>query len=573
MKVRPVYPESDVSSSSQLPTKSRRKYRTSVCSYRSFLLLLLGLVAGCVLFFYDHVQDTGVSSGRKKVSLKDGVNVKSRLYVNEAQLNAELVKVAQRETLCRVPKDRKQRTPSCKVLIAYENFAGRISKSDYEKALNEAGLKYTLLDKPGGLFREYTAEMAWDPSTVTASNYRSLTFHHEDYGEVNLWMLAQWAVCARQERSVAEIEADPQPHLDTIRDELYQYAAFIEWAIKQLEAFTPSVVIVAQGHYHFGAGVRAAAILMGLQAVALETPINNRRLAWSTISGISVDRGIERNLYWRYAEFVKPKQAEAEVQRYLRSAKASKMLVHASPEDAGPLAGWLQARPPGTRTLAFLAQVYTDTASILNIAAGFTSQAHAIWTVAKWCADNAQPLVIKFHPRETPPKDMLPIYGPRLNHLTLRRLRELYDWDGLLANHSGLILADSSNSIDTFAVIDACDAVVTINSGAGLEALLKGKEVILTGNAFYGGLGFTHQVESPASLTSKLAEVLQGPSLKLNRGPEPAKFFFVFNRWATIPKKAQAVVERACGFPDRWPLPKSQLCEDDDGDNDLGTWI
>ena len=62
-------------------------------------------------------------------------------------------------------------------------------------------------------------------------------------------------------------------------------------------------------------------------------------------------------------------------------------------------------------------------------------------------------------------------------------------------------------------------------------------------------------------------------SVKLNVGDSVAKFFFVFNRWATIPKKADAVVERSCGFPGRWPLPKSQFCEEEDEDEDLGTLI
>lgn len=34
----------------------------------------------------------------------------------------------------------------------------------------------------------------------------------------------------------------------------------------------------------------------------------------------------------------------------------------------------------------------------------------------------------------------MPIYGPRLNHLTVRRLREQYKWDELLANNTDLIL-------------------------------------------------------------------------------------------------------------------------------------
>lgn len=49
-----------------------------------------------------------------------------------------------------------------------------------------------------------------------------------------------------QERSLAEVEALPEAYLETIREELYQYATFIEWSIKQLEDFKPDVVILAQ---------------------------------------------------------------------------------------------------------------------------------------------------------------------------------------------------------------------------------------------------------------------------------------------------------------------------------------
>jgi hypothetical protein len=88
--------------------------------------------------------------------------------------------------------------------------------------------------------------MAWDPEAVTVETYQKIKFHHQSYGELRLWPLAAWAVCARQERSLAEVEAAPGLHLDTIREELYQYASFIEYAIKQIEAFRPDTVIVAQ---------------------------------------------------------------------------------------------------------------------------------------------------------------------------------------------------------------------------------------------------------------------------------------------------------------------------------------
>lgn len=56
-------------------------------------------------------------------------------------------------------------------------------------------------------------------------------------------------------------------------------------------------------------------------------------------------------------------------------------------------------------------------------------------------------------------------------------------------------------------MIDAADAVVTINSGSGLEALIKGKEVVLAGNAYYGGMGFTHHVSGPELMRATLSQV------------------------------------------------------------------
>jgi hypothetical protein len=69
----------------------------------------------------------------------------------------------------------------------------------------------------------------------------------------------------------------------------------------------------------------------GLQVIALETPINNRRLVWSTMSGISVDRGIERNLFWRYNDFVKPDVAKVGAETCAALFSAAPLLRQALP--------------------------------------------------------------------------------------------------------------------------------------------------------------------------------------------------------------------------------------------------
>jgi hypothetical protein len=132
---------------------------------------------------------------------------------------------------------------------------------------------------------------------------------------------------------------------------------------------------------------------------------------------------------------------------------------------------------------------------------------------------------------------------------------------------------DTANALDTFAIIDAVDTAVTVNSGAGLEALIKGKEVVLAGNAYYGGLGFTHHAPGPEVLRATLAQLAAHKAARVNDREAVARFFYVFNKWVTVPKRASAVVERACGFPGRWPLPKSQFCDQGDDDEELGTMV
>ena len=70
------------------------------------------------------------------------------------------------------------------------------------------------------------------------------------------------------------MEANPAAYLETIQEELYQYATFIEWSIKQIEEFRPDVVIVAQvrmkGCSHTPAGFfRASCLGANLPAVSI----------------------------------------------------------------------------------------------------------------------------------------------------------------------------------------------------------------------------------------------------------------------------------------------------------------
>ena len=58
---------------------------------------------------------------------------------------------------------------------------------------------------------------------------------------------------------------------------------------------------------------------------------------------------------------------------------------------------------------------------------------------------------------------------------------------------------DADNMYDMYDLMAGCSAAVTINSQSGLEAAIRGKPVVVCGEAFYGGLGFTCEAQVPCN--------------------------------------------------------------------------
>ena len=61
-----------------------------------------------------------------------------------------------------------------------------------------------------------------------------------------------------------------------------------------------------------------------------------------------------------------------------------------------------------------------------------------------------------------------------------------------------------ANGNDTQTLIEDADAVITVNSTVGLEAILLGKPVLVLGRAFYAIPGLTLSAEGPEELAEAL---------------------------------------------------------------------
>lgn len=77
--------------------------------------------------------------------------------------------------------------------------------------------------------------------------------------------------------------------------------------------------------------------------------------------------------------------------------------------------------------------------------------------------------------------------------------------------------------INNYEVLRRADAVVTVNSKSGAEALLLGRAVVVLGDAFYSACRLVHRVAAAADLPAVLARVLDEPPA-LDRGAISAYF-------------------------------------------------
>ena len=80
----------------------------------------------------------------------------------------------------------------------------------------------------------------------------------------------------------------------------------------------------------------------------------------------------------------------------------------------------------------------------------------------------------------------------------------------LLSRYDNLVLLPPQ--LNNYDVLQAADAVVSVNSKSGAEALLLGKPVLVLGDAFYRDSPLVIKVERLADLAAAIEKALRGPS-------------------------------------------------------------
>ena len=299
---------------------------------------------------------------------------------------------------------------------------------------------------------------------------------------------------------------------------------------RDLKRFRPHLVLLAQGHGIEAVAARRCAVESGLSLLAFENTALKDRIVWEPISGVTVNRNIARSMFWRYMDATSPQVIKDFCDGIIASTKENKQEEHASPE-----AEW---KPDSGRPVVlYLGQVYTDSSLLYGCYPDLAPE-QVVQSLYDWCEANGAQLVLKLHPKEA--NGAAPVTHRPYNKLTMRKLQGASE--GSDALDQPWVTIDSENQWDTYRLIEAADVVVTINSQAGLEAAIRGKNVVTSGRCFYAGLDFTTDVTSADEMAKAVSKGIES-GYSEERHALAQKFFYVFFEKYCIEKQNRRLVE------------------------------
>lgn len=354
-----------------------------------------------------------------------------------------------------------------------------------------------------------------------SNDYKDITFKG-----VNLFQAGLYNICFDLKVSVKNIDLNVELHKKTILLWLNRCANFISKVLPIFEVRSVSKVVIFQGHFYKQAILRQLAILYNIEVLCLENTFNKNKAVWDSVSALTVNNNSARNYYWRYRDVLDIKKAEEYTLNYINKVKEQKMPEHDTPMKR-------YEKISNRKTILFIGQVYLDSSTLLGIW-DYKDPIEIILSLVNYCMENNMHLIIKLHPKERSSEHF---YNDTLKHI---------ESNAELASKirgSDSILLDDENEYDTYSLIDAADVCVTINSQAGVEALIKGKDVILCGMSSYGGMGFTYEAYNKEMLKHSLDMKLKD-NISLIKNDDISKFFYIYNELYCIRKDEVSVLDK-----------------------------
>ena len=341
--------------------------------------------------------------------------------------------------------------------------------------------------------------------------------------------------CVELDSTIDELDPTNHDHLVV----LSKWSAFYTRQRARLDTLfsrvRPHIVVYFQGFLPESAILRELALERRVPFLAVERSAFNQRMTWDNVSGFAVNRNCARNHYWRNEMFVEDAAASDFAQQYLLQINSTKQAEHESPNER-----FMYHRPnQSSLKIAFLGQVFTDT-SVLFGQSGDLSPLRILDELTEFAQANEHSLMIKLHPKER--NGQSPLLSD-YRSLTYRRMQD-YEWRCPEWKNSAYIAVDSDNRWNTNMILSDADLVITQSSQAGIEAALMGKDVILCGESFYRGLGFTIDVRDRADLRHTLKSYRTDPIRTRQHTRHALRFFYSFCNHYCIERSTSALFNK-----------------------------
>ena len=334
---------------------------------------------------------------------------------------------------------------------------------------------------------------------------------------------AYYAVAVEAEVSSFDTKKEHTERLEHWRRKLSMMICEIE---KALARNSINLMVVVQGYEPLNAVARFVAIKQNIPVLSIENTALASCMLWDNISGITTNKNLARNYFWKYHGVFQDAAISEFKNTFQRNLRQAKSVEHTSP--IGVLFSGSH-RP----IVLFLGQVLTDS-SIIFGTGKWGSPLKLIESLCYWCNKNNHQLIIKLHPKESIGKNT--INNSPYNKLTYRKIQQSEDLINLLIKNEAVI--DANNDYDTYALIKNACFAVTVNSQAGLEASLLGTPVVVAGEAFYSGLGFTIDAPEPRSVNDQFNEATNWSVPK-----SAAEFSYIFFEHYCKPKTATSLAK------------------------------
>lgn len=349
------------------------------------------------------------------------------------------------------------------------------------------------------------------------------------YKGINLYSVAIHNICIELDNVMQAIDINVPLHKEII-SKWYNIAAnFIDKTMLYFEKYSFDRTIIFQGHMYDCAIIRQIAIQNNIEVFSFEFTFNKNKAIWDNISGLSVNKNLSKNFYWRYKDIICLDLAREYTKKYVNNIKKFKSPYHSTPIN-------ILQKEKIKKTIVYIGQIYTDSSIIFGIRR-FNNPIEIIRALVDYCIENEYELIIKLHPSETKAHG-----GQKYNQLTFKKIEKDKELIRKIKNNLNIII-DNKNQYNTYSLIDRADVCVTINSQAGLEALIKEKDLILCGNSSYDGLGFTYEAQNQEMLKYFLNMILKD-NISLIDKDEIDKFFYIFNEYYCIDKDEISIIGR-----------------------------